>query len=153
MTKRRLGTLGLLALSAVLLLCSCGGGSSSKRLTKEQYAAKADALCAAFNTQVKAIGTPKTMTAILASFDKILPLDKKLIADVKKLNPPANEAAAAKRVVTLGDEQATRVADLIAAIKAKDMTKMNTLIAAGNANQKESKALFTQLGVTECQKS
>ena len=33
MKKRRLGIMSLLALAAVLVLCSCGGGGS-KRLTK-----------------------------------------------------------------------------------------------------------------------
>lgn len=159
MTKRRLGIAGLLALGAVLLLCSCGGGSSStssstsssssQRLTREQYAAKANALCAAFNKQEKATGTSPT----LAQIEKLLPIDRKLVADVKKLEPPANEQADVDRVIALGEEQATRVENLIAAIKAKDKAKVISLIAAGDANDRESTALFVKLGITECQKS
>jgi len=45
------------------------------------------------------------------------------------------------------------VKDLIAAVKAKDKPKLNTIISAGDKNDKESKALFKQLGLTECQKN
>lgn len=151
MTKRRLGTVVLLALGAVLVLSSCGGGGG-KRLTKEEFAAKTNALCAAFNKQVNAVAKPKTIDEAVASLNKLLPIDKKLVADVKNLKPPANEEATVKRVVTLGEEQATRVENLIAAIKAKDNAKMTKLIAEGDKSDKESKALFTQLGITECQK-
>ena len=90
MTKSRLGTVVLLALGAVLVFSSCGGGGS-KRLTKKQYAAKADTLCAAFNKQVNAVPTPKTIAEAATSFEKLLPLDRKLVADMKALKPPANE--------------------------------------------------------------
>ena len=151
MTKRRLGTVVLLALGAVLVLSSCGGGGS-KRLTKEQFAAKANTLCAAFNKQVKAAGSPATIADAIAMYKTLVPVDRKLIADVKKLQPPANEAADAKRVVTLGEEQATRVEALIAALNKNDTKQANTLIAGGDANQKESKTIFTKLGAPECAK-
>ena len=151
MTKRRLGTVVLLALGAVLMLSSCGGGSS-KGLTKEQFATKANALCAAFNKQVTAAGTPKTIAAAVTMYNKLLPADRKLIADVKKLKPPANEAADVKRVIALGEEQANRIDALIAALKKNDITKANKLATEGDTNQKESKTIFTRLGAAECAK-
>jgi len=150
MKKRRLGIVSLLGIGLVLVLCSCGGGSSNKRLTKEQFAAKANALCVTFNKQVSAIGKPKTTAEQIARVKKLLPLDRKLVADVEKLNPPTSEAAAAKRVVALGKEQADRIDALLAAISKKDAAQIKKLIAQGDANQKESEALFTKLGIKEC---
>jgi hypothetical protein len=152
MTKSRLGTVVLLALGAVLVLSSCGGGGS-KRLTKKQYAAKADTLCAAFNQQVKAAGSPKTVAAIAAAYDKLLSLDRKLVADLKKLKPPANEEKAAARAMTLSDEQATRAAAVVAALKKNDITKASALVKEGNANSSERKTIFKQLGITACANS
>ena len=150
--NRKTTSMMVLLVSSVIVLGGCGGGGSGKRLTKEQFAAKADALCAAFNKKANAGPTPKTDADAEASLEKLIPLDRKLIADINKLKPPASEEATVKRVVTLGEEQAARVEDLIAAVKAKDKPKLNTLISAGDKNDKESKALFKQLGVTECQK-
>ena len=153
MAKSRLGTLALLVIGAVLVLSSCGGGGS-KRLTKEQFAAKADALCAAFHKKVNAVPTPTTADETVAYLEKLLPLDEKLIADIKNLKPPANEEATVKRVGALGEEQSiTRVKNLIAALKANDQAKVKTLIAEGDKNANEMKALFEQLGITECQKT
>jgi hypothetical protein len=152
MTKRRLGTVVLLALGAVLVLSSCGGGGS-KRLSKGKYAAKADALCAAFNKKVKAVGNPTTIQETVAMVNKLLPLERKLVADFGKLKPPSNEEATAKRLVQLGNEQAARVEAMLAALKKNDMATVNTLTKGGDANDKESKALFRQIGVTECNKT
>ncbi|MGD0272704.1 MAG: hypothetical protein ABSB96_03125 [Gaiellaceae bacterium] len=152
MTKRRLGTIVLLALGAVLVLSSCGGGGS-KRVTKEQFAAKANALCAAFNKQVNAVGNPTTIQEMIAMVNKLLPLDRKLVADFEKLKPPSNEEATVKRLVQLGNEQAARIEAMLAALKKSDMATVNTLTKGGDANDKESKTLFRQIGATECNKS
>jgi hypothetical protein len=152
MKKRRLGIVGLLAIGLVLVLSSCGGGSS-KRLTKEQFAAKANALCVSFNNEVKKAGSPATTAQAIAYFNKLLPLDKKLVADVDKLKPPAGDEASVNRIVTLGKEQVTRAEALVAAIQKKDLTLANKLSKEGSANSKESKTLFNKLGIKECAKS
>ncbi|MGD0272703.1 MAG: hypothetical protein ABSB96_03120 [Gaiellaceae bacterium] len=151
--NRRTTVVGTLLVAGVIVVTGCGGGGGGKRLSKKEFAAKANELCAAYNKKVNAVPTPKTDAEALASLDKLLPLDKKLIADVKNLKPPASEEATVKRVVTLGEEQAARIEALIAAVKAKDKATLNTLISEGDKNDKESKALFKQLGITECQKS
>jgi hypothetical protein len=154
MKKRRLGTVGLLAIGLVLVLCSCGGGSSAnKRLSKAQFASKADSLCAAFNAEVKKAGSPQNTAEVVVFYNKLLPLDQKLVSDFAKLKPPANEQATVSRLVTLGKEQAVRAKALIAAIKKNDLTTARKFIAEGNANSKESKTLFGQIGSAECAKS
>lgn len=153
MKKRRLGIVGLLGIGLVLVLCSCGGGSGSKRLTKEQFAAKADALCASFNAEVKKAASPKTTAEAITYFNKLLPLDEKLVADFDKLSPPASEEASVNRIVALGKEQVARAKALVAAIEKKDLKKANALVAEGNANSGESKTLFAKIGSKECAKS
>ncbi|MGD0167332.1 MAG: hypothetical protein ABSC51_08590 [Gaiellaceae bacterium] len=152
MTKRRLGTVAVLAIGAALLLCSCGGGGS-KRLSKAQFAAKANALCAAYHLKVKAIATPTSVAELVAGYNKLLPLQRKLVSDMEKLKPPANEEAQVKQAVALGKKQIDRAVALVAAALKGDMAQMNTLIAAGNASKKETATIFTALGVTECAKS
>ena len=151
MKKRRLGIVGLLAIGLVLVLSSCGGGSS-KRLTKEQFAAKANALCVSFNNEVKKAGSPKTTAEAITYFNKLLPLYKKRVNGIDKLNPPASEEANVNRIVTLEKEQVARVDALIAAIKKNDVTQANKLVKEGNTNGRKSKTLYTKLGIKECAK-
>ncbi|MGD0167331.1 MAG: hypothetical protein ABSC51_08585 [Gaiellaceae bacterium] len=151
MTKCRLGTAAVLMIGAVLVLCGCGGGS--KRLTKAQFAAKANALCAAYQVKVRSLGQPKTTVAKIAGIKTLLPYDRKLVADLKKLKPPANEEATVKRVLTLSNEQADRIEALLAAIEKRDLPQVRKLIAEGDANAKETKTIFRRLHTPECVKS
>ncbi len=153
MEKRRLGIMGLLAIGAVLVLSSCGsGGTGSKRLTKEQFAAKANALCVSFNKADKAAGTPTSLAEAIAYFEKLTPLYEKRVAGLDKLNPPANEEATVKRIVTLEKKEASVARQLLAALKKNDTAAANKLVASGNANSKAAKGLYEKLGLTECAK-
>lgn len=152
MKNRRLGIVGLLGIGLVLVLSSCGGGGSSKRLTKEQFVAKTNALCASFNAEVKKTGNPATSAQAIVYFDKLLPLYEKRVEGIDKLNPPASEEASVNQIVALDKEQVARVKTLIAAIKKNDLKKMNKLIEEGNASGKQSAALYTKLGIKECAK-
>lgn len=153
MRKRGLGIVGLLAIGAMLVLSGCGGGGGDKRLTKEEFAAKANALCTDFNKANSAAGNPSDVKGAIAYFEKLIPLYKKQVEGFGKLKPPADEETSVNRIITLGNEQATRAEDLVAALKKGDMTKANNLVAEGNTNSKETKTLFTELGATVCAKS
>jgi hypothetical protein len=155
MKKRRLVIMGLFAIGAVLVLCSCGssgGGSKGSRLTKEQFAAKANALCVSFNNADKAAGNPSSMAEAVAYFEKLTPLYEKRVADLDALVPPADEQATVDKIVALEKNEASLAEQLLAALKKNDMTTANKLVASGNANSKKAKALYKQLGLTECSK-
>jgi hypothetical protein len=149
---RHTAVVGALLVAGVIVVTGCGGGGGGKRLTKEEFAAKANALCVAFNKQVDTIGNPQTMSEALDAFGKLLPLDRKLVADMEKLRPPADLEQRVKRAVQLGKEQVARAEALIAAVKTGDMVKANQLLYAGNVNTVESKKIFTELGAPDCAK-
>jgi hypothetical protein len=155
MKKHRLGIVGLLVLGMVLVLCSCGGGgsSSSKRLNKEQFAAKANALCTEFSKQAGKAGSTQTAAQTIAFFNKMLPLNKKFFADFGKLKPPADEEAAVNQIVGLGKEQVARIKTMIALIKGKDRTQADKLTRKGAANLTARQILFTELGINVCAKT
>jgi len=159
MRRYRLGIVVLLATGAVLALSSCGGGSGNKPLTKQQFAAKAGALCVSFNQGEKAARkasgnlaspTPKILIAYL---EKTTPLFEKRVADLKKLKPPTGDQATVTQIVGFETKQATLARQLIAALKKSDVAKANTLLVSGNVNSTKAKSLYTKLGVTACAKS
>jgi hypothetical protein len=149
MTKRLLGTVALLAIGAVFVLSSCGGGGSN-RLTKEELATKMNTLCTTFNKKVDAVGTPKTIAEAVASYSKLVPVYEKLVADIAKLKAPADEEATLKQAVSLGKEQTGRVTALIGALKKNDVATYTKLSKESNANDKKSDTLFKKLGATAC---
>ena len=158
MKKRRLVIIGLLAIGAALVLSSCGGGGD-KRLTKEQFAAKAGALCVSFKQDEaaarKAAGNLATPTpkVLIAYLEQTTPLYEKRIAGLKKLKPPTDEAATVKQIVALETKEAGVARQLIAALKKTDVAKANTLLTAGNTNSTQARNLYKKLGITDCAKS
>lgn len=151
MKKRRLVIMGLFAIVTVLVLSSCGGGGN-KRLTKAEFAAKANALCASFNKADKAAGSPTSLAEAVAYFEKLTPLYEKRVTDLDALKPPADEQATVDKIVALEKDEAAVAKQLLAALKANDQAKANELVASGNANSKKAKVLYKELGLTECAK-
>lgn len=151
MKKRGLVLVGLLVIGATLVLGGCGGGGD--RLTKEEFAAKANALCGEFDKANKAAGNPSDVKGAIAYFEKLIPLYKKEIGGIDKLKPPADEEKSVNRIVALGNEQVSRAEKLLAALKKGDVTLANKLVEEGNTNSTESRALYRKLGITVCAQS
>ena len=55
------------------------------------------------------------------------------------------------KIVALEKNEADLAKQLLAVLKKNDTSKANQLVASGNANS--TKALYKQLGLTECSKS
>jgi hypothetical protein len=155
---RQITVLGILLISGAIMLGGCGGGGggsgsgsgSGARLTREEYAAKANSICAAYNKEYDALGEPKSSAEVIAGIDKLLPLQRTMVASLKALNPPSGEEATATKAIALGEELTTRETALSAALKSGDMAKVGEMSAAAEPVSKEADALFRQLGVTEC---
>ena len=48
----------------VLLAAGCGGGGSDTRLSREEFESQANAICAKYQKQLDAIGTPSSVEEI-----------------------------------------------------------------------------------------
>jgi hypothetical protein len=139
-------------LLAVILAAGCGGGSSGQRLTREQYAAKADAICTKYKQKTDALSRPSTLSDLADVSDQVLPLLHKAKGELEDLRPPQNEEATANAWI---DEFDVIIADVE---KIRDAAKKNDTAAiraaAGPALQhdRHSNDLATQLGMTVCNK-
>lgn len=153
MEKRGLGIIGLLAIGGALVLSGCGGSSGGgERLTKAQFAAKANALCVSFNKANKEAGTPTSLADTVTYFEKLIPVYEKRVAELAKLKPPADEEATVSRIVVLEKKEVGLANQLLAALKKNDVAAANKLVESGNANSKEAKGLYKKVNITECAK-
>ncbi len=154
MEKRGLGIIGLLAIGGALVLGGCGGGSGGggERLSKEQFAAKANALCVTFDKANKEAGTPATLAETISYFEKLIPVYEKRVAELDKLKPPADEEATVNRIVVLEKKEVGLANQLLAALKKNDLEAANELIKSGNANSEEAKGFYKKVSIAECAK-
>lgn len=151
--SRQILAIGALLVSGALVLGGCGGsGGKSKRLTKAEFAAKANALCADYTKKTDALGSPKTSAEAVTLLGKYKTLFQQVVADTKKLKPPVDEQASVDRIMTIADQQLPIVDQMITALKKGDQAEFSKLTKTGDAMDKESNKLFRQLGATECTK-
>jgi len=144
----------LLLLSGAILLGGCGGtgAGGNKRSMKTAFSAQMNTLCVKYQKEINAIGNPSNSTEALRQMTKIKGIFAQRVADAKKLKPPADEQAPVDRLVVLAQQQLQIVGGMIDAIKAKDRARYAKLVKNGDAMDKESTHLFTQLGATTCTK-
>ena len=141
----------LIALAVVFVLPGCGG-ASGKPLTKEEYAAKADAICGKYNQQTKSLAIPKNLSDLVKAVDRTLPILDHAIKDLGKLHPPAGEKA-------LSDQWLGQVRNLkgdLQEIRDKaqsgDIQAVQAVLPKAQDHNSRSNQLATELGMSVCNK-
>jgi hypothetical protein len=141
----------LLALALTIVAAAgCGGGD--KRLSRQQYASQADAVCSRYNREISAVERPSSLPALGESIDKLLPSFDRALKDLHRLKPPESEQATSTRWLA-------EVDSLKGDLKAvRDRAKKNDLPGVQSAGQKgardndQGNALAAKLGMTVCSK-
>jgi hypothetical protein len=136
-------------LLACLLLAGCGG-SSGKRLTKQEYASKADAVCAKYNEQVKALDNPTNLSELASVADKTIPILDSAIEDLHKLKAPASEQQTADRWLDQVENLKDDLSEIRDKAKDKDMQGVQAVVPKAQEHNSQSNALATQLGMSVC---
>src|SRR5919198_915461 len=96
-----------LALAVVSLAAGCGGGGGGGgRLSKEEYAKQADAICTKYNAKLKALARPTGISELPAYVDRALPLARKGDDELWALKPPKDEEQTAKEWLDQKDSPA-----------------------------------------------
>jgi hypothetical protein len=139
---------------ALVLLAGCGGGSN-QRLTKEQYASKADSICAKGNERQKELGNPANITDVadLARVaDKTREILDDAIGDLSKLKPPASEQARVDQwlaQVRLLREDLKQIRDKA---KQSDLKALQAIAKTSQGHNDKANAIATELGMSVCNK-
>ena len=136
-------------LLVVVLLAACGG-DGGKPLTREQYAAKADAICGKYKKQTDALPRPANLADLGKVAGQVIPILEGAHSDLRKLKPPADEEATANAWldqfdVIIGDDEKIRD-------KANDNDTAAVQALAGPALEHNQRAnqLARQLGMATC---
>jgi hypothetical protein len=133
----------------VALLAACG---SSARLSKQEYAKRADALCTKYAADLKKLGQPKSFPELAKFTDKAVPLAQRLIDDTRKLKPPKEE----QTTVAAWNTENQKVVDAIKALgdaaRKSDQKAAQSALQTGDAANTKSNTLGKQLGLNACTK-
>ncbi len=142
--------LAVLALAAsVALVAGCGGGD---RLSKEEYIAAADAVCAEANASIDALAEPteETLDEYLAKAEEIsrAQLDK-----LRALKPPADDEATLNRAYDLVEQQIALAVGASEALKSQDQAEIDRISAEIDKLNAEADKIANDYGLKECGQS
>jgi chromosome segregation ATPase len=150
---------GLLVLVPVVVLAAgCGGGGNNssgggERLSRSQYAAKADAICKKYNEKTKQIGNnSKTLADVSKAFDQALPLLENALSEIKALKPPKSEQRQVDEWLAQSEVLKHDLQEVRDKAKAKDLKGVQDAFARASANDKQGTRLAAKLGMKICSK-
>jgi hypothetical protein len=141
----------LAALVGVLLLLATGcGGSGGGRLSKEDFQSQANAVCAKYQKQLDALGTPTSLDEIPALVQQALGILNKEIDEVAALNPPEELQSQFDALIAETNKTKQAATDLSDAAKSGDQAAVQKALDEGNAASDKADQLAGQLGLDSC---
>ncbi len=148
----RQARLALVPIAVVLVaLAGCGGGGG-KTLSHDEFVKQANAICADYNSRIKALGTPSGISDLVAFAQKAIPIAKEDVDKFARLKPPKQDAAGATTFVADGRKVIDLITKLEAAAKKGDVAAVQALAKQGQANGAKSQKDAQSVGLAECAK-
>ena len=140
-------------LAACLVLAACGSGGE-KRLSKDEYAKRADAICARFNRQQPALPnlTNVTVKQVVDLADRTLPLLDRTIAALRRLKPPKDEQVVADRWLAALRRLRVDAVKIRDRARANDLSGVGALVGPSQRDEQASDRLAARLGTMVCSK-
>jgi hypothetical protein len=130
------------------LVAACGSGDD--RLSKEEYAKRADTICGRYNHATGELGTPRTMPALARVAGRSLPLLDDAIRDLRALRAPEDEEPTARtwlRQLALLRGDVVRIRDRA---RANDAQGVAVVVPAATRRNRRFADLAAQLGMRVC---
>jgi len=143
----------LLVLVLPLLLAACGSEDRGPRLTKEEFASKADAICAKSQDQTQSLGTPNTLTELADVADNTIPILQNAIRDWRKLNPPQAEEETVKEWISSVEQLVDDLEEIRDQADKGSKKGVQSVVPRADEHNRHTTELATQLGMKVCNAS
>jgi hypothetical protein len=143
------GCVAALMGALALLAAGCGGGGEEP-LSKAEFQSQANAICAKYEKQLNALGTPSSIDEIPDLVQQALVILNKEIDEIAALNPPDELQSDFDKMITASNKTKAAANDLSAAAKSGDQAAVQKALEDGNAASDEADQLATGLGLGEC---
>jgi hypothetical protein len=140
----------LLAVPLVVVMAAGCGSGGEKRLSRDEYAKRADGVCRAYNTATRRLGRPTSMRALARVAGRSLPFLDRAVRDLRRLRPPKEEEAMTRtwlRQLTLLRRDVVRIRDRA---RANDANGVRAVVPAATKQNERFATLAAQLGMTVC---
>ena len=130
----------LLLLGVVALLAGCGGGAEH-HVSKAEFVAKADSICAAGQTEIARLAQPSTPQDLDEYLGKAIPIQKREVAEIRRLDWPDADKTRIERVLRAANDLIAAFEELRAAAHSGDqeaITKADKAAAQAGAKMRSA---------------
>lgn len=149
---RTLAVVGLAAVAIVLATtAACGGGDASESpLTKEEYAARANEICAELLPGSPTFPGTSDLEVLADFMDEALPVSEELLRRLSELTPPPELTKVADERFAFAEEQFDLSRMMRDAARRGDREELTKLVKTAGQQQAREERLHRELGWTEC---
>ena len=138
-------------LLALLVVGGCGGGGGTP-LTREEYATKADALCAKYNDQTEKLGAPSNLSDLGDTADKTIDILDNALGELRKLKPPTSEQSTVDEWLAQFENLKDDLAEIRDQANDNDIQGVQAVVPRATQHNNRANELATQLGMSVCNK-
>lgn len=153
----RFSLFGAIVLTGAALLAGCGGSNDSDSVSKEDFIAQANAICAEFtkqSDQAKAEfdeafnsgDTEKAGDLFQQQSDRM----SAAVDEMATLEKPADDKDTLDEFVDLSRQQADTMGQVADALRSGDESTLNDLVAEAEETENRSDEIADSYGLTEC---
>jgi hypothetical protein len=150
--RRALLAILLIAIVAIAAIAAgCGGGSKkSPQLSREEYVADLNKLCANANQRVAALKLTTSIATWKRRGQRAASIARETVTLFKALTPPDELKKPAEEYNAATEETVTAVQNAADAAKAGDVKKFDTAISQQANSIQKSNVAAAEIGATEC---
>jgi hypothetical protein len=140
------------AIGTIVLATGCQGGGGGEALTKQQFVAQANRICADANRRVAALPAPDiaSPTATPETIEEVVRIQRGALTKLRELDPPATDVPAIDEWLDLVAVALARADDAWRALERDNRDAVNLANAEGRTAQQQADQLGRLYGATQC---
>ena len=158
--SKRIATIGVGVILAAVGIGACGGsddGGSDEPLTKDEYIAQADQICADATAENESLEAEFSSAYDAGDFeaaaDSLAEANDGLQSafdEVEALEPPEEDQATIDEWLSLSQEQLDQGSEVVDAVRSGDQAAIDEVIGESDDLQQRSDAIADEYGMTDC---
>jgi hypothetical protein len=133
-----------------MLVAACGSEDRGPRLTREQFASKADAICTKYNKQAESLASPKSLTELADVADNTIPILRNAIREWRDLNPPKSEEDTVDDWIDSVDQLVGDLEEIRDQADKGSTQGVQKVVPKADQHNRRTNELATQLGMKVC---
>jgi hypothetical protein len=152
--RRAAALLAVAAAAMAFVACGSSSGPASVKkpgtLSKQEWIAAADNICADAKGQASALPKPTTTADLVKQLDRLIEIFSREQKALRSLVPEASQQASVNTVVEAAGLQETLARGLREVAKSGDTTAINSYTAANAAKVQQAQRVAQQYGLKVC---